>query len=188
MAQLVSDLLSFSKTELAVSDAPLEPIELSALISSVVEQEQDEHSIIQQKVQQGITVYAVPGQLRRAIANLLRNAQKYAGAYGPIEIVATPDGAENVLIAVRDHGPGLAPEDLEAIFRPFYRPEFARTRETGGTGLGLAIVQNCIESCHGSVRCQNRLPRGLSVEIRLLRALPERASAPATNRQLQGQA
>jgi two-component system, OmpR family, sensor histidine kinase CpxA len=187
MAQLVSDLLSFSKSELTVSDAPLEPIELSSLISTVVEQELTGQNVIQQKVPQGITVYAVPSHLRRAIANLLRNAQKYAGAYGPIEVVAEPDG-DDILIAVRDQGPGLAPEDLEAIFRPFYRPEFARTRETGGTGLGLAIVQNCIEACHGSVRCQNRLPRGLSVEIKLPRALPERPPSRARDLQLQGQA
>ena len=58
-------------------------------------------------------------------------------------------------------------EELEEVFEPFYRPESARTRETGGAGLGLAIVRTCIEACGGTVACRNRTPRGLEVLIRL---------------------
>jgi len=68
---------------------------------------------------------------------------------------------------VSDSGPGLAEEDLDRIFTPFYRPEASRNRESGGTGLGLAIVRSCVESCQGTVQCRNRKPRGLELEIRL---------------------
>lgn len=182
MSQLVSDLLSFSKTEFGAWDAPLEEIELASLVSSVVEQERAGSQVIEQKVEPGTIVFGVRGYLTRAIANLLRNAQKYAGSYGPIEVVGFTAG-NKVRLEIRDCGPGLNPEDMEAVFRPFYRPEFARTRETGGTGLGLAIVKNCVEACRGTVRCRNRSPHGLSVEITLPkgnatpRALPSAAGA-----------
>jgi two-component system, OmpR family, sensor histidine kinase CpxA len=166
MSQLVSDLLAFSKTELGAWDVPREEIELSSLIASVVEQERLAPQAITQDIDAGMTVFAARSYLSKAIGNLLRNAEKHAASYGPIEIVGT--SVENdVLIEVRDSGPGLDPEDLENIFRPFYRPEFARTRETGGVGLGLAIVKNCIEICRGTVYCRNRSPHGLIVEIRL---------------------
>ena len=72
-----------------------------------------------------------------------------------------------VSITVADSGPGIPAAELEEVFKPFYRPELARQRETGGVGLGLAIVKTCVEACGGSVKCRNRSPKGLEVEIRL---------------------
>jgi two-component system sensor histidine kinase CpxA len=50
---------------------------------------------------------------------------------------------------------------------PFYRPESARTRETGGVGLGLAIVRSAVEACGGTLRFLNRVPNGFQAEITL---------------------
>jgi two-component system, OmpR family, sensor histidine kinase CpxA len=169
MSQLVADLLAFSKTEFAAWDARREEIEVSSLISSVIELERIAPHAIQRNIDPDLTVFAVRNYLTKAIGNLLRNAQKYAGTYGPIEILGASIGNE-ISIEVRDSGPGLDPEDLENIFRPFYRPEFARTRETGGAGLGMAIVKNCVEACQGTVRCRNRSPHGLSIKIKLPKA------------------
>ena len=82
--------------------------------------------------------------------NLLENARRYAGD-GPIELSVHPEGARAVL-DVRDHGPGVAPDERERIFEPFYRP--ATTRETGrGSGLGLALVRDIVGRHDGSVVC-----------------------------------
>ncbi len=103
------------------------------------------------------------------VANLMRNAIRYAGEGGPILISAhEKDGM--VSITVADHGQGIPEAELEAVFKPFYRPEYARQREMGGVGLGLAIVRTCIETCGGTVRCRNRSPKGLEVEIQLPKA------------------
>ena len=107
-----------------------------------------------------------PDFLFRSLANLVRNAVRYAGHAGPIQVSASSLG-HDVSIRVSDQGPGVPDAEIEEIFKPFYRPEFARQRETGGTGLGLAIVKSCIEACGGIVRCRNRSPQGLEVEIRL---------------------
>ena len=66
-----------------------------------------------------------------------------------------------------DRGPGVPPEAIGRLFDPFFRPEDARTRETGGTGLGLAIVKSCVEACGGSVSVRNRVPSGLELTFRL---------------------
>ena len=97
----------------------------------------------------------------------MRNAIRYAGHAGPI-LISAKNGDGKVTITVADCGPGLPESELTEIFRPFYRPDSARQRETGGTGLGLAIVKTCIEACGGAVRCRNRSPTGLEVEISLL--------------------
>src|SRR5262249_23567936 len=91
---------------------------------------------------------------------------RYAGEDGPITVTARrQDG--RVLLTVADCGPGLPEEALEEVFAPFYRPEAARSRDTGGAGLGLAVVKSCIEGCRGTVVCRNREPSGLEVTISL---------------------
>ena len=71
------------------------------------------------------------------------------------------------MIAVEDNGPGVPADTLERLGEPFYRPEFARTRETGGAGLGLAIVKSAAEACRGAVYFSNREPHGFRAELRL---------------------
>ena len=74
-------------------------------------------------------------------------------------------------MTVSDHGPGVPPEALDQLFDPFFRPETARTRETGGVGLGLAIVKSCVEACGGRVTVRNLEPVGLELTLTLQRTL-----------------
>jgi two-component system, OmpR family, sensor histidine kinase CpxA len=105
--------------------------------------------------------------LTRAIANLVRNALRYAAdAQSPVTVTASRAN-EHVIIAIEDEGPGVPAGSLPRLGEPFYRPESARTRETGGVGLGLAIVRSCVSACGGEVRFTNRLPRGFRAEVRL---------------------
>lgn len=80
-----------------------------------------------------------PTALQRAIGNLLQNAQRYAPG-APVELVARFQDT-HVHIGVLDHGPGIAPEQREAVFQPFHRLDASRSPATGGSGLGLAIVR-----------------------------------------------
>src|SRR5207253_1032338 len=112
-----------------------------------------------------LQVFAVQDLLLRSIANLIRNAIRYAGLAGPITISAERIG-DTVVIKVADCGPGVPDDALAQLFDPFYRPEAARTRETGGVGLGLAIVKTCVESCGGTVSCRNCKP-GFEVSVTL---------------------
>lgn len=166
MSELVNELLMFSKAGLNAAELPLTRVDLAAAVQRAVSHQVAGVGNIEVSIQPGLAVTAHEPYVVRSISNLLRNALRYAGEAGPIQIVAERSGNQ-VSLRVMDCGPGLPEESLEEVFAPFYRPEAARSRDTGGTGLGLAIVKSCIEACRGSVRCRNRNPSGLEVTITL---------------------
>ena len=71
------------------------------------------------------------------------------------------------VVRVTDSGPGVPEEALDKLFRPFYRIDDARGRQTGGVGLGLAITERAVALHGGAIRAVNRPQGGLMVEIRL---------------------
>jgi two-component system, OmpR family, sensor histidine kinase CpxA len=168
MSGLVNELLSFSKATVN-ADAPLLPVVVAPLAQRAVAREAVNAGSVNLSVDPDLAVMANEPMLLRAISNILRNAIRYAGEGGPIEIQARRQN-QIVLITVSDQGPGLPESELAKVFEPFYRPETARARDTGGAGLGLAIVRTCIEACHGTVACANRKPTGLEVTIHLAAA------------------
>jgi two-component system, OmpR family, sensor histidine kinase CpxA len=168
MSTLVNDILSFSKT--GMQNAPkIVAVSVADAVGRVLQRESDSSAQVTVHIPEDLKIQADPDLLNRALSNVFRNAMRYAGKIGPIEISAALTNG-SVAIRVCDHGPGLAEKDLESIFEPFYRPEFARGRDTGGAGLGLAIVKTCVESCNGSVACCNRAKGGLEVEMRFRNA------------------
>lgn len=159
---LVNELLSFSKAGLREQPVALQPVNVADIARRVVEREGRNGGNITVAVEASLTVQAEPELLTRALANLVRNALRYAGDAGPVAISARGEGRD-VRISVTDEGPGVPPDALHKIFDPFYRIEASRSRETGGVGLGLAIVKTCIEACGGTVAARNRELRGLEV-------------------------
>ncbi len=177
MSTLVDDVLSFSKAGMQHSAPEIEDVEIEPLVSRVIQIEGNGAEIAFTG-EKDLMVRADERMFFCALSNLVRNARCYAGAHGMIEVDARKNG-DSVMIYVRDAGPGIPEADVERIFEPFYRPEFARERSTGGVGLGLAIVKSNIEACNGSVRCKNRQPHGLEVEVRL--PIAERATVSTTS-------
>jgi signal transduction histidine kinase len=97
-----------------------------------------------------VTVSGDRALLRRIVRNLLENAQRYAGD-GAIDI-SVHNNAGRAILDVRDHGPGVPPDERERIFEPFYR--MASSRETGrGAGLGLALVREIAHRHGGEAVC-----------------------------------
>jgi two-component system sensor histidine kinase CpxA len=189
MSGLINELLSFSKAGVGGKNVELKPVPLAELIGRAVARESKDHGGVVVDVPGSLAVMAEPDLLSRALGNVLRNALRYAlpvhagGAgysyrptlhhdgrpAGPIT-VSTREHEDRVSIFITDSGPGVPEEALHRLFDPFFRPETARTRETGGTGLGLAIVKSCIEACGGSVAVRNVQPTGLQVEFDMVRA------------------
>ena len=172
MSRLVNDLLAYTKAGLRAQSAEVRPVRVAEIARQAVSREAaEEHVTVE--VPEDCRVCADPDLLLRALSNGVRNALRYAGKDGPIAITAAPaaqppDG--EVDVSVVDHGPGVPPGAIDQLFDPFFRPEDARTRETGGTGLGLAIVKSCVEACGGSVAVRNRVPNGLELTFRLKKA------------------
>jgi len=104
-----------------------------------------------------------PQLLKRCISNLVDNAVLY-GKVAEIRVEEEPD---QLIIRVRDHGPGIPDSQIEKVFEPFYRLEGSRSRETGGTGLGLSIAHNIAQAHGGTVRLRNHEGGGLEATLTL---------------------
>ena len=111
-----------------------------------------------------ISVRLRPQSVRRALRNIIENAQRYGGG---AEVTFVHD-AEYVQIRVSDNGPGVPEAELEQVFEPFFRLEKSRSRETGGTGLGLSIARTIVRAHGGEVALTNRTEGGLLVTVTLL--------------------
>jgi signal transduction histidine kinase len=106
-----------------------------------------------------------PNSMRRALRNLIENAQRY----GHGATVSVRRGAETVAIEIMDNGAGIPSADLERVFEPFFRLEKSRSRNTGGTGLGLSIARTIARAHGGDVRLENRPEGGLMAALILPR-------------------
>ena len=104
--------------------------------------------------------------LEQAVVNLLDNAIKYSPDGTTAHLTAEQIDHE-IVIAVRDEGPGIAPAHLDRIFERFYRIDKARSREMGGTGLGLAIVKHVTQAHGGRVTVESAPGRGSTFRIHL---------------------
>jgi len=103
--------------------------------------------------------------LRRAIENVIRNAVQHTAIETAVTVKLVC--GEQALITVRDHGSGVPPEAIDKLFRPFYRVDEARDRDSGGTGLGLAIAERAVHLHGGTVAAANVATGGLAVTITL---------------------
>lgn len=108
-------------------------------------------------------VHADAGKLHSVFSNLLANAIAFSPTGGHIRIELRRAG-ENVVIDCRDEGPGIAPDELERIFEPFYQGRRSPPSSAGGSGIGLAIVREFIGAHRGRVRA---LPSELGAHFRV---------------------
>jgi two-component system OmpR family sensor kinase len=173
MGVLVEDLLALARVD-EVRDPVREPVELRGLARDAVDDSRavaPERSI-ELEANGPATVLGDHDELRKVIANLMRNAIVHTPAGTPIEVRVSSESGDAVL-EVRDHGPGLPPEsDPSELFERFWRSEPGRRQGPGGAGLGLAIVSAIVAAHGGSVSASNADGGGASFVVRL----PERHS------------
>lgn len=141
-------------------------LDLDSLLDSVCADAVDAGQTVSLLGKTHAFILAQPNALRRCLINVLDNACKY-GQGADVSITLDALYPRRVLIRIRDHGPGIPPDQLEAVFDPFHRLETSRSRDTGGTGLGLTIARNIAEN-HGAVlSLHNHLDGGLEVTLSL---------------------
>jgi two-component system sensor histidine kinase CpxA len=164
MTNLTDELLQIAKAETTAPNLRLSGTNVLETVRMAAKREAKEGIDLRIDVDPSLQVKANAEYLVRSLSNILRNAVRYAGNAGPIEIRAE-SANDQVRIIVADSGPGVPEDTLDRIFTPFFRLDDSRDRRSGGTGLGLSIVRNCVEACGGKVECRNRKPTGLKVEI-----------------------
>ncbi|MEF7615889.1 ATP-binding protein [Aquincola sp. MAHUQ-54] len=162
MRALVTEGVAYARTLHGAAEPPCR-LDIDALLASLAGDYQDTGAAVQVEGRAGPPILTRPHALRRILANLVDNALKY-GTQARLRV--QPEGAALVL-RVLDDGPGIPPDQLEAVFKPFYRVEGSRNRGTGGTGLGLAIAQQLAASIGARLELHNRAAGGLEARLTL---------------------
>jgi two-component system phosphate regulon sensor histidine kinase PhoR len=164
MARLVDDLLSLSRIELRAHLAPDAAVDLGHICREIV----DSLALMarERNVSLRLTLPPEPvrvagdrDELLRLMENLVENAIKYGKRDGEVLIDVAGSAAE-ASVAVRDDGPGIAPEHLPRLTERFYRVDTAASREAGGTGLGLAIVKHIVLRHRGRLTIESEFGQG----------------------------
>jgi two-component system, OmpR family, osmolarity sensor histidine kinase EnvZ len=154
-------------------EASLVPVNLSQLVDKEASAFRDPSEIrITNRTAIDIRVMADEVELGRVLGNLFENARRYGRSIDTGIALVTVNYARSgpwVIISVRDHGPGVAPEKLAQLTTPFYRGDAARTAATGA-GLGLAIVEKALQRMGGQFEISNAPDGGLVAHIRIKRA------------------
>lgn len=121
------------------------------------------------EVAPGLAVLADADRLRRVLINLLSNAVRYTPAGGRVTLraAATGDARHGVAVAVEDTGVGIAPDQLEAVFAPYYRAPGAARMAAAGTGLGLAICRELVEQMGGTIAAVSAVGVGSTFTVAL---------------------
>jgi two-component system sensor histidine kinase CpxA len=173
--EMISQLLALTRLESGTDGRKRTEVDLTALVREVAHDADYEARSVNRSVQvvssDNCSINGVEELLRSAVENVVRNAVRYTPEGTAVEVaLRKQNGNRNnfAVISVRDRGKGVPEEALEKIFRPFYRTEDARDRQSGGgTGLGLAITERAVRMHGGSVQAMNAADGGLSIEMRL---------------------
>ncbi|MEW4449292.1 ATP-binding protein [Qipengyuania sp. JC766] len=161
IAATLDDILSLAR--IGRSDGPPEPVELSALVASVVEEYEDLGEPVDLLHTARLVRPVHLTWLKRALRNLIGNALRY----GHRARVALLTEGKFVVLRVEDDGPGIAEGQIDRMFEPFQRGETSRNRTTGGAGLGLTLARAIAEQHGGKLVLANRAEGGLRAELRL---------------------
>jgi two-component system, OmpR family, phosphate regulon sensor histidine kinase PhoR len=187
MARLIDDLLSLSRIELNAHLHPNTPADLAPIVRQVVDGLQmlarDRGVDIKVSTPEApLVVLGDRDELIRALENLVENALKYGAAGKRVDVAFTPGqtraGTPEARIAVRDYGPGIAPEHLPRLTERFYRVDVADSRSQGGTGLGLALVKHVLNRHGGRLTIESTLGSGATFTMHLPLRTAETAVAP----------
>jgi signal transduction histidine kinase len=138
-------------------------VDMSALVDSLGADLADLGMPVTTEANEAVTCMCRPGEIRRAVRNLIENAVRYGGE---ARVTVARDGAD-VVVRVEDKGPGIPQDQIKDVFEPFSRLETSRNRETGGHGLGLTIARSVARNHDGDITLANRPEGGLAATLRI---------------------
>ena len=174
LSSIITDLLEFAETS-ELGEA--EDVSLDSVVKTVVDDlklvaQNNKINMqidVQPKAQSEAQTFIVKGNtnlLYRALYNLVENAIRYNHKEGSVNIALEIEGQE-CLVTIADTGVGIAPEQRELVFEPFYRVNKSRSREFGGAGIGLSLVKTILKRHGASITVSENNPQGSVFTIKI---------------------
>jgi two-component system phosphate regulon sensor histidine kinase PhoR len=163
LSELVEDLLELSRLEsrqIALAEKPVDLlVAATRALEAVRPKARLRHIRIDVKIQPGEVIMGDERAMEQIVLNLVDNAVKYSPPNSRVEL-STERVDGQIVLRIRDDGPGIEAKHLPRIFERFYRVDKGRSREMGGTGLGLSIVKHLVTTMKGDVRCESTPGQG----------------------------
>jgi two-component system sensor histidine kinase CpxA len=167
---MISNVLSLSRMENTFQKANIETLPFDSIVKLVVDDAQflADEKFISVTIKENVPCHLAIDKalILGAINNILINAIKHSAPNSNID-VSSKITATNIIITITDFATGVPEDQLDLLFKPFYRVSTARDRETGGTGLGLAIAKQAIDVHQGTISANNNDKGGLTITIGL---------------------
>jgi two-component system OmpR family sensor kinase len=168
LIHLTGDLLTLARTNDPLAPSERIPSDLSVIVTEALADGHvagDGSVLIERELEPDLPVAVDPSEIDRIVRNLVDNAIRYGG--GPIAVrTARADG--EAMLEVRDHGPGIAADDLERVFDPFYRAA-GQARDRDGSGLGLSIARDLAHRNGGRLTVTSSPGKGATFRLSLPR-------------------
>ncbi|MBE9126549.1 MULTISPECIES: PAS domain S-box protein [unclassified Coleofasciculus] len=179
LLELINDILDLSKIESGKMALQIAPVSLASLYASsltfVKQQAHAKRIRINSQMAEDIGEIEVDERrMRQVLVNLLSNAVKFTPEGGEVSLQVDADSdAETLQVSVSDTGIGIAPENLNQLFKPFVQLDSSLSRRYAGTGLGLALVRRIVDLHGGSVSLESELGKGSRFTVSLPWKKPE---------------
>ncbi|WP_459546734.1 sensor histidine kinase [Nocardia sp. X0981] len=162
LRRMLDDLLALARVEAGMHHGDADPVSLGDLLAHTLHDSHRPRELL--TVRDEVVVLGRKLELERAVANLLKNADRHGG--GVVAVTVRREGGDAV-VEVDDAGPGVPPADRDRIFERFATARIGRRSAAGGTGIGLALVAETVATHSGRVECTERPGGGARFVIRL---------------------
>lgn len=172
LGRMVSSMLDLARIEKGTFELHRTRFTMRELVDQTVEAAHvpgDKTIRLDSRYEGQLTVNADPDRIIQVLLNIVDNALRYTPTGGAVAISLDAD-EHNIRVGVHDQGPGIAPEELERIFEPFYQSTRREVRRASGAGLGLSLAKQIVEAHGGRIWAESEVGKGTKVFFTLTRA------------------
>lgn len=182
LQRMIDDLLDASRLQAGKLNIDRRPFSFRELLESVLHKVSPSltergYALVAHAPETKAEVLGDPVRIEQVLLNLVDNAARYSDPGSPIEVEAAVQD-QRLVLGIKDHGDGIAGNELERVFEPFYRGASAKRRGIRGTGLGLAICQGIIEAHGGTLWAESTPGEGSTFFFTLPLAGQEETKTP----------